>query len=59
MHNIHEIAYTDTELLEKFLTPLGKIAPSRRTKVCSKHQRALAKGIKRAREMALLPYTRR
>lgn len=54
--NIKEIDYKEKELLEKFLTPLFKIAPSKRTGVCAKHQRKLARAIKRARIMGLLPF---
>jgi len=53
---IEEIDYKDVETLKKFLTPRGKILPRRNTGVCAKHQRQLARAIKRAREMALLPY---
>lgn len=57
--NIKEIDYTDTELLKKFLTPLGKILPSRYSGTCAKHQRKLAKAIKKARIMGFLPFTNR
>ncbi len=55
-NRIDEIDYKDYELLRKFMTPRGKIVPRRNTGVCAKHQRRLALSIKRAREMALLPY---
>jgi small subunit ribosomal protein S18 len=55
-NRIHEIDYKDYELLRKFMTPRGKILPRRNTGTCAKHQRQLARAIKRAREMALLPY---
>jgi small subunit ribosomal protein S18 len=57
--NIKEIDYTNIELLKKYLTPLGKINSSRYTGTCAKHQRQLAKAIKRARNMGLLPFSRR
>lgn len=55
-NKIDTIDYKDYELLRKFMTPRGKILPRRNTGVCAKHQRGLALAIKRAREMALLPY---
>lgn len=51
-----EIDYKDINKLRKFVTESGKIAPRRSTGTCAKHQRALATAIKRARQMALLPY---
>lgn len=55
-NNIKYIDYKDVELLKMFITPNGKIAPRRTTGTCAKHQRELAKAIKNARFMALLPY---
>jgi small subunit ribosomal protein S18 len=55
--NIREIDFKDTELLKKFLSGLAKIKAKKRTGVCSSHQRKLAKAIKRARHLGLLPYT--
>lgn len=52
-----EIDYKDVEKLKKFIGETGKIAPRRMTGVCAKHQRELATAIKKARVMALLPYT--
>jgi small subunit ribosomal protein S18 len=51
------IDYKDTMKLKRFLTERGKIQPRRTSGVCAKHQRSLAMAIKRARMMALLPYT--
>jgi small subunit ribosomal protein S18 len=51
------INYKDYEMLRRFLTERGKIRPRRQTGTCSKHQRTLSRAIKRARHMALLPYT--
>ncbi|MBI3305180.1 30S ribosomal protein S18 [Candidatus Parcubacteria bacterium] len=56
-HNLKVIDYKDAELLRRFLTGQFKIAAPRRTGLCAKHQRALATAIKRARFLALLPYT--
>jgi small subunit ribosomal protein S18 len=53
---IKEIDYKDVNLLRKFINPYGKIISKSRTGTCSKHQRLLAKAIKRARQLALLPY---
>ncbi|MCD8204310.1 MAG: 30S ribosomal protein S18 [Coprobacillus sp.] len=55
-NNIEHIDYKDVELLKMFITPNGKIAPRRATGTCAKHQRELAKAIKIARIMALLPF---
>lgn len=49
--------YKNVEVLKKFLTDRGKIKSARKTGTCAKHQRRLAQAIKRARFLALLPYT--
>ena len=54
---VNEIDYKDVKKLKKFVSESGKIAPRRTSGVCAKHQRALAVAIKRARVMALLPFT--
>jgi len=46
------------EVLEGFISERGRIVPSRTTGTCAKHQRRLKAAIKRARNAALLPYTR-
>jgi small subunit ribosomal protein S18 len=51
-----EIDYKDAEKLRGYISDRGKIAPRRRTGTCAKHQRTLARAIKRARHLALLPY---
>lgn len=51
-----KIDYKNVELLKKFVSPSGKITPRRISGICAKHQRELAKAIKNARFMALLPY---
>lgn len=53
---IDEIDYKDVQKLKRFITEKGKILPRRMSGVCAKHQRVLANAIKRARQMALLPY---
>jgi small subunit ribosomal protein S18 len=54
--NKREPDYKDVETLKKYLSPMGKIIPARQTGVCAKHQRRLAVAIKKARQLALLPY---
>jgi small subunit ribosomal protein S18 len=56
MDGVTEIDYKDLKTLESNITDHGKIVPSRITGTCSRHQRMLAKAIKRARTAALLPY---
>jgi small subunit ribosomal protein S18 len=51
------IDYKNTELLRRYITDEGKIRPRRQTGSCARHQRALAGEIKRARHIAILPYT--
>jgi len=51
------INYKNIELLRRFITEQGKIRPRRQTGTCAKHQRRLAQEIKRARHIALLPFT--
>ena len=51
-----KIDYKDADTLRKYITERGKILPRRITGTCSKHQRALAVAIKRARIIALLPF---
>ena len=53
---IADVSYKDVGRLQKFTTERGKIMPSRITGNCAAHQRMLAKAIKRARQIALLPY---
>ncbi len=54
--NAPAIDYKDVRLLSRFISERGKIVPSRITAVSSKKQRQLARAIKRARFLALLPY---
>lgn len=51
------IDYKDVATLRRYLTERGKIKSRRKTGTCAKHQRALAVAIKRARHVALLPFT--
>ena len=50
------IDYKDVAKIKKYITENGKILPRRQTGVCSYHQRELSNAIKRARNVALLPY---
>ena len=54
--NCKFIDYKDVNRLKKYVTENGKIIPSRQTGTCSRHQRELTVAIKRARNMALLPF---
>jgi len=52
--NLQDIDYKDTPLLRRFISGQGKIIDPRHTGTCAKHQRRVARAIKRARQMALL-----
>jgi small subunit ribosomal protein S18 len=54
--NAPKIDYKDVKLLQRFVSERGKIVPRRITAVSSKKQRELARAIKRARNLALLPF---
>lgn len=56
-NKLDEVDYKDVYLLKKFITENGKIVPSRITGTKARFQRLLAAAIKRARFLALLPYT--
>jgi small subunit ribosomal protein S18 len=55
-NNIEEIDFRETALLKRFISALAKIRPKQKTGLCAKHQRELARNIKRARQMGLMPY---
>ncbi len=57
--NINEINYKDLELISRFTSSQAKIIDPMHTKTCASHQRKLAKAIKLARHMALLPFVSR
>lgn len=57
--NVKAFDYKDAGFLRSYLNPQGKILTRRRTGICAKHQRMLAEAIKRARFLALVPYTTR
>lgn len=52
-----EVDFKDTNKLKRFVSERGKILPRRITGTCSKHQRAITVAVKRARHLALMPYT--
>ncbi|GAA5215667.1 30S ribosomal protein S18 [Corallincola platygyrae] len=54
---VTEIDYKDIQTLKGYITESGKIVPSRITGTSAKYQRQLARAIKRARYLALLPYS--
>ena len=56
VEKVKRIDYKDFTKLSGYVSDGGKIAPRRRTGTCAKHQRILARAIKRARHLALLPY---
>ena len=53
-----DIDYKDVEVLKKYINDKGKILPRRVTGACAKHQRHIAEQVKKARAIALLPYTK-
>lgn len=55
-HGIDYIDYKDIRLLQRFITPQGKILPRRVTRLSSTQQKALTRAIKRARHLAMVPY---
>jgi len=56
---VEYVDYKDLSLLRRYMSEKGKIRPRRITGNCAQHQRDLAVAIKRAREMALLSYSRK
>lgn len=56
---IREISYKDTGILKRFISAQAKIAPPKKTGTCHKHQHQLSQAIKRARFLAILPFTNR
>lgn len=59
VEKIDDINYKDVRLLQQFVAERGKIVPRRLTGVCTPHQRRLTTAIKRARNIALLPFAAR
>ncbi len=56
VEKIDVVSYKDVKLLAPFIPERGKIQPRRISGTCAKHQRALQTAIKRARQLALIPY---
>jgi len=56
---IKAVDYKDLRLLRRFVSPYAKIIPRRRSGNCAKHQRMIARAIKRARHLALLPFVQK
>jgi len=56
-NDVKTIDYKDADMLKQYISPSGRIQGRRRSGMCAKHQRILARAIKRARHIALLPYT--
>jgi len=54
---IDRVEYKDADRLRKYMTERGKILPRRISGNCARHQRQVTVAVKRARQMALLPYT--
>lgn len=54
--NCDDLNYKNVELLRRYVTESGKIRPRRQTGFCAKCQRKLAREVKRARHLALLPF---
>jgi len=57
--NVKEVDYKNADTLRHFISAQAKIMPRKRSHLCAKHQRRLAMAIKRARFMALLPFSTR
>ena len=57
LDKVEHIDYKDTGKLKRFVSERSKILPRRITGTCAKHQRQLTEAIKRARHIALLPYS--
>ncbi|HEY6378790.1 MAG TPA: 30S ribosomal protein S18 [Candidatus Dormibacteraeota bacterium] len=57
LEHIEQIDYKETSRLRRYLSDRAKILPRRMTGTCARHQRALTVALKRARHMALLPFT--
>ncbi|HZS93668.1 MAG TPA: 30S ribosomal protein S18 [Chloroflexota bacterium] len=56
--HVQDIDYKDLGRLRRYMSDRGKIEPRRKTGTCARHQRRLSHALKRARVLALMPYTR-
>ena len=57
VNKVQAIDYKDVALLRRYISDRGRMEPRRKTGVCARHQRVLSVALKRARHIALLPYT--
>ena len=57
VEHVKTINYKSVPLLRRYISERGRIEPRRKTGTCAKHQRVLAEALKRARHLALLPFT--
>ncbi len=57
IEKIEQPDYKDVPMLRRYITDRGKLEPRRKAGTCAKHQRSVATAVKRARQIALLPYT--
>jgi small subunit ribosomal protein S18 len=57
--NVQHIEHNNVEIMRKFVSSQGKIIDPRHTGVCARHQRQLARTIKRSRILGLMPFTRK
>ena len=55
---VKTIDYKQVDVLQRFMNEYGRVRPRRQTGNCAKHQRELARAIKRARHIALVPFTK-
>lgn len=58
-NGVRQINYKDDRTVGRFITEQGKILARRMTGICARHQRQLGTAVKRARYLALVPYTKR
>jgi small subunit ribosomal protein S18 len=56
VEKVDYIDYKQYDVLRRYMTEHGRLRPRRQTGTCAKHQRALAKAVKRARHLALIPF---
>lgn len=56
VNNLKDIDFRNTQALQKFVSSYNKIVPKKRSGLCAKHQRQVARAIKRARIMGLIPF---
>lgn len=54
--NLHEVTFRDTDFMRRFLSGQSKILPRKKTGTCAKHQRMIAREVKRGRELGLFGY---